>query len=207
MKVAIYLNFITLLFLSTSCNTNSVSQVPAIKGKLYNGDSTNLKDLSKNKITLINSWFIGCNPCMLEMPSLNKVYNKYKNNNKVCFLTIAANSYEDIDQFFTGDSLNIYHNLYLSYGLDGINLPVLCAVSKSNVIKEKTHNNKTSISLSPSVKEMAQLSKLLKSNAYPTTILYNKNGIEVDRSFSFNKENPQEFISKIEHKIDSLLNN
>jgi thiol-disulfide isomerase/thioredoxin len=61
-----------------------------LKGNLYN--ESNLK----NKVIVINYWFINCVPCRQEMPELNKIVDYYKNNSSVVFLGISLDSKDEL---------------------------------------------------------------------------------------------------------------
>lgn len=56
---------------------------------LKNADGT-LIDSShlKNKVVFINFWASWCPPCRAEFPSVEKLYNKYKTNPDIVFLTV-----------------------------------------------------------------------------------------------------------------------
>jgi len=56
-----------------------------------NGKKVTMADLA-GKVVHINFWYTGCAPCRVEIPGLNKLVEKYKNNKDVVFLAI---SYED----------------------------------------------------------------------------------------------------------------
>ena len=51
--------------------------VLGIDGKEYNPADM------KGKIVLLNFWFTACKPCIIEIPSLNELQNKYKEQNVV----------------------------------------------------------------------------------------------------------------------------
>jgi len=61
---------------------------PKLKVEKLNGDTINLMDL-KGKTVVINWWNIGCGPCRGEMPGLNTLVDKYKNNSGIVFLAVA----------------------------------------------------------------------------------------------------------------------
>lgn len=42
----------------------------------------------KGKITVLNFWFIACKPCLLEMPALNKIVDKYKDSSRIDFIAV-----------------------------------------------------------------------------------------------------------------------
>jgi hypothetical protein len=57
-----------------------------INGKKYDRDNT------RGKILVLKSWFIACQACNEEMPALNKLADKYKNNKDMLFVSIAFDS-------------------------------------------------------------------------------------------------------------------
>ena len=64
-----------------------------LNGKVYNAETT------KGKITVMKFWFIGCKPCVAEMPELNKLVARYKNRDDVVFMSLALDSKEKLEQF------------------------------------------------------------------------------------------------------------
>lgn len=42
----------------------------------------------KGKVLFINFWATWCPPCIAEMPSINKLYNRFKDNKNVVFLMV-----------------------------------------------------------------------------------------------------------------------
>ena len=53
------------------------------------GKLITLKDL-KGKVVFINFWATWCGPCIAEMPSIQKLYDKYKDNPEVVFVLLEA---------------------------------------------------------------------------------------------------------------------
>ncbi|MBE7178905.1 MAG: TlpA family protein disulfide reductase [Mucilaginibacter polytrichastri] len=62
------------------------------------GEVFNMKDLA-GKVIVLNFWFINCPPCQLEMPELNKLFNRYKDNKDVVFFSVALDSESDLKNF------------------------------------------------------------------------------------------------------------
>ena len=70
-----------------------------------NGKLTNTSEL-KGKVVFINFWASWCPPCRAEFPSIQKFYEKYKENKDLVFLTInlddnvaAGKEYLNKEQF------------------------------------------------------------------------------------------------------------
>lgn len=59
----------------------------------------------KEKITVINFWFIECKPCKMEIPDLNKLVEKYKDYD-VEFLAIALNKPDQLKDFLKKTDFN-----------------------------------------------------------------------------------------------------
>jgi thiol-disulfide isomerase/thioredoxin len=60
-----------------------------VKFKDSKGNTLDLGNL-EGKIIFINFWATWCPPCIAEMPSLNKLYNRFKNDKSVVFLFVDA---------------------------------------------------------------------------------------------------------------------
>ena len=68
------------------------------------GNNYSLDEL-KGKVIVINFWFVECKPCVMEMPELNKLVEKYKNK-EVIFLGFANNDQPKIEKFLKTKSFN-----------------------------------------------------------------------------------------------------
>lgn len=62
-----------------------------IKFKDAKGKTLSLADL-EGKVIFLNFWATWCPPCLAEMPSVNKLYEKYKNDSEVVFILVDADS-------------------------------------------------------------------------------------------------------------------
>lgn len=63
------------------------------------GNPVNLADL-KGSVVAINFWYIGCKPCIQEMPELNEIVAKHKGDN-IKFIAIATDSKAALTKFAT----------------------------------------------------------------------------------------------------------
>lgn len=64
-----------------------------INGKLYTSENT------KGKIILFKCWFIKCGACILEMPQLNRMVEKYKDRSDILFISLAMDSKKPLQSF------------------------------------------------------------------------------------------------------------
>jgi peroxiredoxin len=62
-----------------------------------NGNTYSLESL-KGKVIVLNFWFIECKPCIMEMPELNELTEKFKKND-VVFLAFGTNPKSKIESF------------------------------------------------------------------------------------------------------------
>lgn len=74
---------------SKSVDVNS--DLVSIKFKDVKGNVVSLADL-KGKVIFLNFWATWCPPCLAEMPSINKFYEQFKDQEDVVFLMIDADS-------------------------------------------------------------------------------------------------------------------
>lgn len=74
------------------------SMAPEFSGTDLNGHPIDLKGL-QGKTVVLNFWFTNCAPCLQEMPELNALVDKYKNDNSVAFLAVTYNSAVQVKSF------------------------------------------------------------------------------------------------------------
>ena len=65
-----------------------------------NGVSYSKEDL-KGKTVFFKTWFIGCAPCIAEMPELNALVEHYKDRDDVVFLSVALDKAGPLEKFLT----------------------------------------------------------------------------------------------------------
>ncbi len=54
---------------------------------------------TKGKVLVFNFWFTSCPPCIKELPELNEVYEKYKDNKDIVFAAITFEREPKIEKF------------------------------------------------------------------------------------------------------------
>ena len=66
-------------------------------GVLFKDETGNVIDLSdfKGKVVFINFWATWCPPCIAEMPSINKLQEKFKDNKDFIILMVDADNKPD----------------------------------------------------------------------------------------------------------------
>ncbi len=60
---------------------------PDFTMKNLDGKEVSLKDYRGKKV-MLNFWATWCPPCIAEMPSISKLYNRFKDNKNVVFLMV-----------------------------------------------------------------------------------------------------------------------
>jgi thiol-disulfide isomerase/thioredoxin len=100
-----------------------------------NGNNYSLESL-KGKVIVINFWFVECKPCVMEMPELNKLVEKF-NNKDVVFLGFAMNEKDKIEQFLkkTKYKYNIVPAAKDVVGTYGVtSFPMHIVIDKNSII-------------------------------------------------------------------------
>ncbi|UOE51914.1 TlpA family protein disulfide reductase [Mucilaginibacter sp. SMC90] len=69
----------------------SFANIPDIQFKDTSGNVTSLSTL-KPKVIFINYWATWCPPCIAEMPKVNELYKKFRNDPKVVFLLVDVDN-------------------------------------------------------------------------------------------------------------------
>ncbi len=93
-------------------NVEERKQVASYNWKLHGVNTESLDfNSAENKVVLVNYWATWCPPCIAEMPSLQSLYDDYKE--KVVFLFVTNEVDEDISKFMTAKKYNypVYRSL------------------------------------------------------------------------------------------------
>lgn len=73
------------------------TRFPELEAKSITGERLTLPE--ENTITVFNTWFTACKPCLEEMPDLNRLVEKYHSVKQVRFVSVARNEKPDLEAF------------------------------------------------------------------------------------------------------------
>ncbi|CAG5005967.1 Thiol-disulfide oxidoreductase ResA [Dyadobacter sp. CECT 9275] len=77
----------------------SAEALPNVYFRKGDGKTVDLASL-KGKVVFMNFWATWCPPCIAEMPSINALYGKFKDNENVVFLMVDVDgNYQNSDSF------------------------------------------------------------------------------------------------------------
>lgn len=77
-------------------NLQQGTPAPDISLMTVDGKTVRLSDIVKGKFTYIDIWSTSCGPCLKEMPYVAKLVEKYKENDKVQFISISMDEKADV---------------------------------------------------------------------------------------------------------------
>lgn len=75
----------------TAAHPGPPANLSGIRFKDIKGKVVDLESL-KGKVVFLNFWATWCPPCLAEMPSINKLYSKFKDDPNVVFILVDADS-------------------------------------------------------------------------------------------------------------------
>lgn len=108
--------------------------------KTADGKTLNQKSLN-NKPSLVNLWFTTCAPCIEEMPYLNQLKEKYKD--QVNFVSITFNSKNEVEKFLEKRTFNFTHIIDEKTFLKKKNIPqypINIFLDKNGIVKNVDGN-------------------------------------------------------------------
>ncbi len=96
----------------------------------------------KGKVIFINKWATWCPPCVAEMPSIERLYDKYKDNSSIEFVIVSNETTEKVSAFIKKRAFTFptYTSQYASPDVfESSAIPATFIVSKSGkiVLKEE----------------------------------------------------------------------
>lgn len=105
--------------------------------KFVDENSKNFKkDYLKGKPTIINFWFTRCHPCIEELPTLNKLKEKY--GDKINFISITFENQKTVNEFLKKYEYNFKHILNSKKQIDEMKIesyPSNLILDKNGIVK------------------------------------------------------------------------
>jgi thiol-disulfide isomerase/thioredoxin len=97
----------------------------------------NRVNFDHNKLVFVNVWATWCGPCNMEMPSIQELYGRFKDNDKIAFYVISDEDSETVVPFVQRKKYDL--PLYLYQGrypaeLEGNAIPRTYIISKGKVL-------------------------------------------------------------------------
>ena len=144
-QLGAWINQIKMVFVSPSVNDEG--QTISLKETDYNmtfqgldGNSLEVSGL-KGKVIFLNLWATWCPPCVAEMPSIQKLYEKYKDNKEIVFLIVSNEKPAPVEKFMTkkGYTFPVYLNKFkMPEAFITKNIPTTFVISKEGeiIVKE-----------------------------------------------------------------------
>ncbi|MFN3316252.1 MAG: redoxin domain-containing protein, partial [Raineya sp.] len=99
--------FLSLFLLLVATSFAPKEQATDFEATTIEGEKIKLSDL-KGKIVVLNFWFKACKPCIMEIPELHLLAEKYKSEN-VVFIALALDSEEVVKEFLEKEKFGYKH--------------------------------------------------------------------------------------------------
>lgn len=130
-------------FKSPEQQNNELAEAPAAQESVY----LSLTDLTgkevamdENKIAFVNVWATWCGPCNMEMPGIQTLYNKYKDNGKIAFYIISDEDAETVNPFIARKGYDLPFYQYAGaypQALDGNAIPRTYIIYKGKILAQE----------------------------------------------------------------------
>ncbi len=99
----------------------------------------NAVDMDSEKFIFLNVWATWCGPCNIEMPGIQSLYEKYKDNPKVAFYVVSDEDAEVVQPFIQRKGYKLpfyqYTGLY-PVQLDGNAIPRTYLIHKGKILEQ-----------------------------------------------------------------------
>ncbi|MCE6990413.1 TlpA family protein disulfide reductase [Dyadobacter sp. CY323] len=96
--------------------------------------------MDENKLIFMNVWATWCGPCNMEMPGIQKLYDKYKSHEKIAFYIISDEDAETVNPFIERKGYNLpFYQFSGPYpaALDGNAIPRTYIIYKGKILAEE----------------------------------------------------------------------
>lgn len=113
------------------------SPFPSFNFTDLNGDVYNTQN-TKGKIIVVKCWFVGCKPCVAEIPALNEIVKQYANRKGIVFISLSFDSKKELHNFLLRTPFSYAviadQRYYLSDVLKVSTYPTHIVVNKQGVV-------------------------------------------------------------------------
>jgi len=201
----------TIVYLFLALNVNAqisgvkkpdIKSIPNVDVYDLNGRHVNLQQIAKNKVLIIDNWFIPCPPCFIEMKMLHRLYKEYAANKDFCFITISRTDSSVVRKFIAKDSsMKKYISSYQFFSkLDDFKLPVyfLQGCNAKVVMEGKMMHD-----IQPDYPAKCA-DEVFHFPAYPTVMIFDKKGNVIFKKTGYDG-NEEAVIAEIKNIIDPAL--
>ncbi|MCF0050155.1 TlpA family protein disulfide reductase [Dyadobacter sp. LJ53] len=96
--------------------------------------------MDEDKLVFLNVWATWCGPCNMEMPGIQKLYDKYKTHEKVSFYIISDEDAATVNPFIARKGYNLpFYQFAGAYppALDGNAIPRTYIIYKGKILVEE----------------------------------------------------------------------
>ncbi len=124
--------------------TVNVVETDMAEGQPLNNYLTGLTDLEGNavemndqQVVFLNVWATWCGPCNIEMPGIQKLYDRYKDNPKVSFYIVSDEDAETVSPFIAKKGYELpFYQFRGNYPamLDGNAIPRTYIIHKGKIL-------------------------------------------------------------------------
>ncbi|HEV7382872.1 MAG TPA: TlpA disulfide reductase family protein [Dyadobacter sp.] len=125
-------------------NMQDESALPVENDSIYLSGLSNAAGeqsaMEEDKVVFLNVWATWCGPCNMEMPGIQKLYDKYKDNKKVAFYIVSDEDFSIVSPFIERKGYQLpFYRFAGSYpaSLDGNAIPRTYIISKGKVLAQE----------------------------------------------------------------------
>ena len=143
-SVAVYLAFFKRINDIPETSDNVIAPSALSDTGVYISSLTNLEGQSvamdENKLVFLNVWATWCGPCNMEMPGIQKLYDKYKGHQKVAFYIVSDEDSETVNPFIARKGYNLpFYRFTGAYpaALDGNAIPRTYIIYKGKILAQE----------------------------------------------------------------------
>jgi thiol-disulfide isomerase/thioredoxin len=97
-------------------------------------------NMDQEKLVFLNVWATWCGPCNMEMPGIQKLYDKYKTHEKVAFYIVSDEDAETVNPFIERKGYQLpFYRFTGAYpaALDGNAIPRTYIIYKGKILAQE----------------------------------------------------------------------